>query len=87
MLARLVFSDGAYRRASEVSKGALPPRSALQALLGATAVIHIGEAVAAGRMARRRGLPAAGWRLQTFIVGFPSLMALRRSPAPPPSSP
>jgi hypothetical protein len=79
VLARLVFSDAAYRRASELSKGALPPRTALRALLGATAVIHIGEAFAAGRMARRRGLPAAGWRLQTFIVGFPSLRTLRKS--------
>ncbi len=58
---------------------ALPPREVLQALLAATAVIHATEAVAAGRMARRRGLPARGWRLQTFVVGFPSLRALRRS--------
>ena len=78
VLARLVFSDGAYRRAAELSKGTLPPRSALQVLLGATAVIHVTEAVAAGRMARRRGLSPGGWRLQTFVVGFPSLLALRR---------
>ncbi len=78
VLARLVFSDGAYRRAADLSQGALPPRNALRVLLGATAVIHVTEAVAAGRMARRRGLPAGGWRLQTFVVGFPSLLALRR---------
>ena len=32
-----------------------------------------------GPQARRRGLPAWGWRIQTLIVGFPSLLALRRS--------
>ena len=79
VLSRLVFSDAAYERASELSNGMLPPRGALRALLGATAVIHVAEAVAAGRMARRRGLAPARWRLQTFVVGFPSLLALRRS--------
>jgi hypothetical protein len=51
----------------------------LQVMLVGTAVIHAGEALAAGRMARRRGVPVRGWRLQTFIVGFPSLLAMRRS--------
>ncbi len=81
VLARLVFSDGAYRRAAELSQGTLPSRGALRALLGATAVIHVTEAVVAARMARRRGLPAGGWGLQTFVVGFPSLLALRRQNA------
>ena len=85
VLARLVFSDEAYRQAAELSKGTLPPRGALRTLLEATAVIHVTEAVVAGRMARRRGLPAAGWRLQTLVVGFPSLLALRTR-APEPSS-
>jgi hypothetical protein len=49
--------------------------------LGATAVIHTAEALAAGSTAHRRGLPARGWMLQTFTVGFPSLLALRRVPA------
>jgi hypothetical protein len=44
-----------------------------------TAVTHVGEALAAGPMARRRGLSPRGWRLQTLIVGFPSLRALRRT--------
>lgn len=88
ILARLVFSDGAYRRAAELSNGALPPRRALRALLAATAVIHAAEAIAAGRMARRRGLAPTGWRLQTFVVGFPSLLALHKNePGPPPPSP
>jgi hypothetical protein len=79
LLARLAFSGAAYTRGREISRDSLPPREVLQALLAATAVIHAGEALAAGRMARRRGLPTRGWRLQTLIVGFPSLLALRRA--------
>ena len=50
-------------------------------MLVGTVLIHATEAVAAGRMARRRGLPVQGWRLQTLVVGFPSLRALRRAGA------
>jgi|SRR5271157_2895800 len=79
VLTRLALSKTAYDKASEMSNDALPPREVLQVLLAGTALIHTGEALAAGRMAKRRGLPARGWRLQTFIVGFPSLLAMRRS--------
>ncbi len=79
VLTRLALDKTAYDKASEMAGDALPPREVLQVLLAGTALIHAGEALAAGRMARRRGLPARGWRLQTFIVGFPSLLALRRS--------
>ena len=79
LLARLALSARAHRRGREISGGNLPPRKVLQALLAATAVIHAGEALAAGRMARRRGLSPGGWRLQTFIVGFPSLLAMRKA--------
>jgi hypothetical protein len=83
VLARLVFSQSAYDKAGEVSGGALPPREFLRALLVGTAVVHAGEAVAAGVMARRRGLAKPRrWQLQTFIVGFPSLLALRKSGRP-----
>jgi hypothetical protein len=81
LLARLALSGRAHRHGSALSGGNLPPREVLQALLVATAVIHAGEALAADRMARRRGLSPGGWRLQTFIVGFPSLLAMRRLPA------
>ena len=83
ILTRLALFKPAYVKAKEMSGDALPPREVLQALLAATAVIHVAEAVAAGPMARRRGLPARGWRLQTLVVGFPSLRALRRSTAYP----
>jgi hypothetical protein len=82
VLARLVFSASAYQRAADLSGGTLPPRSALRALLTATAAIHAVEAFAAGRIAASRGLPAGSWRRQTFVVGFPSLLALRRAGRP-----
>ncbi len=81
VLARLALNRAAYDRAGQMSGELLPPREVLQALLAATAVIHAAEAVAAGRMARRRGLSPRGWLLQTLIVGFPSLRALRRTTA------
>jgi len=82
VLTRLALSKTAHDKAGEMTGDVLPPREVLQVLLVGTAVIHAGEALAAGRMARRRGLPARGWRLQTFIVGFPSLLAMRRSTPP-----
>jgi hypothetical protein len=78
VLTRLVFSPKAYDRAADMSGGALPPRNVLRALLAATGVIHAAEALVAGRIAAKRGLPSRGWRRQTFVVGFPSLLALRK---------
>ena len=82
VLTRLACNRPAYDRALEVSGNRLPPREVLSSLLAATVVIHTAEALAAGRMARQRGLSPRGWRLQTFIVGFPSLRALRRTTRP-----
>ena len=79
VLTRLALSRSAYVKADEMSGDALPPRETLQALLIGTAVVHAAEAVVAGRMARRRGISPRGWRLQTLVVGFPSLLSLRRS--------
>ncbi|HEY1650336.1 MAG TPA: DUF4499 domain-containing protein [Acidimicrobiales bacterium] len=79
LLARLALNRPSYVRAGEMSGDKLPPQEVLQTLLAATAVIHVGEALVAGRMARRRGLSPGGWRLQTLIVGFPSLGALRKT--------
>jgi hypothetical protein len=79
VLTRLAFSKSAYQKVGEKAGDALPPREVLQAMLVGTAVIHGTEALVAGRIARRRGLPVRGWRRQTFVVGFPSLLALRRS--------
>ena len=79
VLTKLAVSRTAYDKVNEMTGDALPPRETLQALLIGTAVVHAAEALAAGRMAKRRGLAPGGWRLQTFIVGFPSLLSLRRS--------
>ena len=81
-LTKLAVSKTAYDKVGEMTGDALPPRETLQALLIATAVVHTAEALAAGRMAKRRGLAPGGWRLQTLIVGFPSLRSLRRSTRP-----
>jgi hypothetical protein len=81
-LARLSVSKTAYDKVNDMAGDALPPRETLQAMLIGTAVIHAVEALVAGRMARRRGLSPTGWRLQTFVVGFPSLLSLRRAGRP-----
>ena len=78
-LTKLACSKTAYDRVDDITGDALPPRETLQALLIGTVVIHAAEAVVAGRMARRHGLSPRGWRLQTFVVGFPSLLSLRRT--------
>ncbi len=79
VLLKLVVSQTAYDRLNELSGQKLPPRSTLRAMLAGTAVIHLAEALAAGRLAKRRGLAPGGWRIQTFVVGFPSLLALRKA--------
>lgn len=78
-LTALVASPGLDARVRRTVP--LPPRPALRALLVGTAVAHVGEALAAHRTARHHGLPARAWAGQTFVVGFPSLLALRRTVA------
>ena len=82
-LTKLAVSKTAYDKVDDMTGDALPPRETLQAMLIGTAVIHATEALVAGRMAKRRGLSPRGWRLQTLVVGFPSLRALRRTTASP----
>ena len=79
ILALVLFtlSPDLHQKVKERSGDRLPPHGAIQALLAGTVVIHAGEALAAGRMAGRRGLRRRGWMLQTFVVGFPSLGKLR----------
>ncbi|HEX3795423.1 MAG TPA: DUF4499 domain-containing protein [Acidimicrobiales bacterium] len=79
-LAVLSTNQDLHASVSESLPAPLPARPALRKLLGAAIAVHVGEAMVATRMARRRGLPARGWALQTFIVGFPSLGKLRRLP-------
>jgi hypothetical protein len=74
----LSFSEDAHAAANAAGPVSLPSRQTCQRMLVGTAVIHAAEAMLAGRLARRRGLSPRGWRGQTFVVGFPSLLALRR---------
>jgi hypothetical protein len=86
-LAILASSENAHAKVSEVSPVELPSRPNCRRLLGAAVGLHVLEALAVGPMARRRGISPRGWRGQTFVVGFPSLRALRRVPLPPTSTP
>jgi hypothetical protein len=79
LLSLLVIDEQAYRAAAARLEDRLPSRDTLVGLLVATAVIHTAEALVAGRMAKKRGIRPGGWRRQTFVVGFPSLLALRRA--------
>jgi hypothetical protein len=74
----LSASEDAHTAVSDASPLPLPSRQTWQGMLVGTAVIHVAEAMMAGRTARRRGLSPSGWRGQTLLVGFPSLLALRR---------
>ncbi len=72
----LAFSPRAHTSAS--ARVSLPAPSALKALVGATVLIHVAESRHAAGKARRNGLPARPWARQTFIVGFPSLLRMRK---------
>ena len=50
----------------------------VRSLVALTVVAHGAETIAAARLARSRGLDWRPWALQTALVGFPSLLALRR---------
>jgi len=79
-LAVLGASESTHASVNDAMPTGLPPQKTLRRMLVGVAVIHLAEARWAGRMARRRGLSPGGWRLQTFVVGFPSLFTLRRIP-------
>jgi hypothetical protein len=72
------LSGRAYEGVGAIGLRLPPPRLLRHLLIGAV-VVHVVEAMAAARDARRRGLPVRGWTLQTLIVGFPSLLTLRRT--------
>jgi hypothetical protein len=78
VLIQLALNKDLHQEIQDKRGNLLPSHGAIKGLLAGTAVIHAGEAMAAGRMAAKRGLLRRGWMLQTFIVGFPSLSALRK---------
>ena len=77
-LIQFAYNKDLYEEIREKRGEFLPSHGVIKGLLAGTAVIHAGEALVASRMAAARGLPRRGWALQTFIVGFPSLSALRK---------
>jgi len=79
-LAALSASASLHAKASEAAPTPLPPQSALRKLLAGAALTHVGEGLIGARMASRRGLPKRGWALQTLVVGFPSILQLRKIP-------
>ena len=81
-LTKLAVSKTSYDKVNDMAGDALPPRETLQLMVMGTAAIHVTEALVAGRMAKRRGLTPRGWRLQTLVVGFPSLFSLRHTAGP-----
>jgi hypothetical protein len=80
LLGVLSASEPLHTQVSEASPIPLPPQSRLRRLLAGAVGLHVGEALIGARMASRRGLPTRGWTLQTFAVGFPSLLKLRQIP-------
>ncbi len=80
VLAFLASSQGARDRVAAAGPAPLPSHRSCQRMLAGAAALHVAESFIAGRMARRRGMSPRGWRSQTLVVGFPSLLALRRIP-------
>lgn len=82
LLTALSLSDTAYELWCKHVTTVFP-RGLLHVLLVGAAAAHVGEAIAAYRIATRAGLLAdrLGWTLQTFAIGFPSLNLLRRRAA------
>ena len=48
----------------------------LQGLFAFAWLAHVMEAAYAYRLCRAHGIPEWGWSVQTFVVGFPSLLLL-----------
>lgn len=79
VLTTLAFNDQAYRKARDTAP--LPEQAQLRQMVVGTAGLHVLEALVARRSARRKGLDpriVRRWTRQTFVVGFPSLLKLRK---------
>jgi hypothetical protein len=74
----LVWPDTLRDAVTHLTPVPLPSQSLARRLLVGAVAIHLVEGLVAARLARRGGLPSRGWGAQTFVVGFPSLLALRR---------
>lgn len=79
LLGLLAYHDGAYAWWSSTVTAAIP-QGGLHVVFVAAWLAHVGEGLYALGLARRAGLRASapGWFVQTFVLGYPSLMLLRR---------
>lgn len=77
LLGLMATSQAAYDVVSR--RLPVPSRRTIKVLLAGTAAVHVGEAVYAYRVANENGFhrSASRWAVQTFVVGFPSLLKLR----------
>jgi hypothetical protein len=81
-MAVLATSDRAWAAWDGATGGRLP-RRAVRALLVATGVVHVLEAVATHRRATALGLEDRGrWVRSTLVYGFPALVQLGRAADP-----
>ncbi len=78
LLTVLSLSPRAYD-AVKRTKVPIPPRRLLQVVWAGTAAVHVGEAAYAYRLAKEAGMTitAPRWAIETFAVGFPSVLKLR----------
>jgi hypothetical protein len=83
MNAYVAFDGGAYAWWCGHVTTVLP-QGLLQTVFIAAVLTHVAEATYAARLAQRSGLgnSAAGWFVQTLLLGFPSLRLLRRRTQP-----
>lgn len=71
------FSADAYAAWSSYVTSVMPQATIRNIFIGGVAV-HVGEAFYAYRLATRSGFTSAGaWAVQTFLLGYPSLVRLR----------
>jgi hypothetical protein len=78
-MALLSVSDAAWEQ-WEAVVGDRIPRPLIRAFVGGTIAVHVGEALAVRRLARKAGVPHAGAYARTALVyGFPVYFAARRA--------
>jgi len=82
LTAAMALSADLYAKVAEASPVPVPSRRAVQAMFAGTVVLHIIESKVAYSMAKRRGQDrsAVRWGVSALVVGFPTLLKLRKLP-------
>ena len=78
--AAMALSPTVYETVAETSPVPVPSRRTVQAILVGTVILHIVESKVAYGMAKRRGMDSSAvrWGVNGLIVGFPTLLKLRK---------